>query len=59
MNSFVAMNVLYGYFDFDVKKDKLKWSGSFEDLKAFVLTVIDEETAETTTWRSQWWKMGP
>ena len=49
MNSSVAMNVLYGYFDFDVKKDKLKWSGSFEDLKAFVLTVIDEETAETTT----------
>ena len=23
-----------------------------EDLKAFVLTVVDEETAETTTWRS-------
>ena len=52
MNSSVAMNVLYVYFDFDVKKDKLKWSGSFDDLKAFVLTVIDEETAETTTWRS-------
>ena len=52
MNSSVALNVLYVYFDFDVKKDKFKWSGSFEDLKAFVLTVIDEETAETTTWRS-------
>ena len=50
MNSSVVLNVLYGYFD--VKKDTLKWSGSLEDLKAFVLTVIDEETAETTTWRS-------
>ena len=50
MNSSVVLNVLYGYFD--VKKDKLKWTGSLEDLKAFVLTVIDEETAETTTWRS-------
>ena len=48
MNSSVVLNVLYGYFD--VKKDKLKWTGSLEDLKAFVLTVIDEETAETTTW---------
>ena len=44
------MNVLYGYFD--VKKNKLKWTGSLEDLKAFVLTLIDEETAEATTWRS-------
>ncbi len=50
MNSSVVLNVLYGYFD--VKKNKLKWTGSLEDLKAFVLTVIDEETAETTTWRS-------
>ena len=50
MNSSVVLNVLYGYFE--VKKDKLKWTGSLEDLKAFVLTVIDEETAETTTWRS-------
>jgi hypothetical protein len=50
MNSSVVLNVLYGYFD--VKKDKLKWTGSLEDLKAFVLTVIDEETAETTAWRS-------
>ena len=46
----MVMNVLYGYFD--VKKNKLKWTGSLEDLKAFVLTLIDEETAEATTWRS-------
>ena len=50
MNSSVVVNVLYSYFD--VKNDKLKWTGSLEDLKAFVLTVVDEETAETTSWRS-------
>ena len=41
---------MYGYFD--VKKNKLKWTGSREDLKAFDLTLIDEETGEATTWRS-------
>ena len=46
----MVMNVLYGYFD--VKKNKLKWTGLLEDLKAFVLTLIDEETAEATTWHS-------
>ena len=30
----------------------VSWSGSLEDLKAFVLTIIDEETAESSTWRS-------
>ena len=49
MISSVVMNVLYGYFD--VKKNKLKWTGSFEVQKALVLTQIDEETAEATTWR--------
>ena len=55
MNSSVVMNVLYGYFD--VKKNKLKWTGSLEDLKAFVLTLIDEETAEATTAFAKRWKM--
>ena len=43
-------NVLYSYFC--LKKGKLKWSGTLEDLKAFVLTEISEEIAECTTWRS-------
>ena len=42
----MVLNVLHSYFDFYVKKDKLKWTGSFEDLKELVLTVIDEETAK-------------
>ena len=45
-----VINVLYGFFGH--KKDKLIWTGTLEDLKAFVLTEIDEETAKTTTWRS-------
>ena len=43
-------NVLYGYFG--LNKSKLKWSGTLEDLKAFVLTEISEEIAENTSWRS-------
>ena len=50
MSSLTVVNVLYGYFN--TKKNKLKWTGSLEDLKAFVLTEIDEETADNTTWRS-------
>jgi hypothetical protein len=49
-SSLNAINILYGYFCY--KKNKLKWTGSLEDLKAAVLTVVDEQTAETTTWRS-------
>ena len=45
-----VINVLYGFFGH--KKDKLIWTGTLEDLKAFVLTEVDEETAKTTTWRS-------
>ena len=50
MCSIAVSNVLYGYFC--LKKNKLKWSGSLEDLKAFVLTEISEEIAERTSWRS-------
>ena len=37
---------------FDTKDDKLNWKVSLEDLKSFVLTEIDEETADSTSWRS-------
>jgi hypothetical protein len=50
MASLTVVNVLYGYFN--TKKNKLKWTGSLEDLKAFVLTEIDEDTADNTIWRS-------
>ena len=50
MCSITTKNVLYGYFR--LKKSKLKWLGSLEDLKAFVLTKISEETAENAAWRS-------
>ena len=45
-----VLDVLYDFFD--TKDDKLKWKGSLEDLKAFILTEIDEETADSTSWRS-------
>ncbi|CAB4001753.1 Tetratricopeptide repeat 28, partial [Paramuricea clavata] len=50
MCSTTVSNVLYGYFG--LNKSKLKWSGTLEDLKAFVLTEISEEIAENTSWRS-------
>ena len=50
MNSSTVTNILYSYFD--IKKGKLTWIGSLETLKAFVLTEVDEATAERTTWRS-------
>lgn len=34
------------------KKTKLIWTGSLEDLKALALTEVDEDTAQSTTWRS-------
>ena len=49
-NSLHAIDILFGNFCY--KKDKLKWVGSLQDLKAFVLTEVDEEIAESTTWRS-------
>ena len=50
MNPSTVTNILYSYFN--IKKGKLIWTGLLETLKAFVLTEVDEETAETTTWRS-------
>lgn len=50
MNSSTVINTLYEFFG--QKKNKLTWSGTLEDLKAFVLTIIDEETAQSTQWRS-------
>ena len=49
-NSLHTIDILFGNFCY--KKDKLKWVGSLQDLKAFVLTEVDEEIAESTTWRS-------
>jgi hypothetical protein len=40
------------YKFFDTKGDKLKWKGTLEDLKAFVLTEINEDTADNTSWNS-------
>ena len=45
-----AIEVLCGFFG--LKKNKLIWTGSLEDLKAFVLTEVDETIASNTTWRS-------
>lgn len=50
MNTSPVSNILGCYFD--VKKDKLQWKGTLEDLKAFILTEIDEETAVNTSWHS-------
>ena len=49
-NSLQAIDILYGNVCY--KKDKRKWVGSLQDLKAFVLNEVDEEIAESTTWRS-------
>ena len=45
-----SIDILFGNFCY--KKDKRKWVGSLQGLKAFVLNEVDEETAESTTWRS-------
>ena len=37
---------------FDTKKNKLQWKGTLEELKAFVLTEVDDETAAKTTLHS-------
>ena len=41
---------LIGFFG--QKKNKLTWSGTLNDLKTFVSTIIDEKTAEGAAWRS-------
>ena len=43
-------SVSYSYLCF--AKNKIKWTGSLENLKAFVLAEVDDETAEKTSWRS-------
>ena len=43
-------NILY--CNFCLTKNKLKCLGALEDLKAFVLTEIDEDTAENINWQS-------
>ena len=50
MNTSPVSSILGG--NFDDKKNKLQWKGTLEDLKAFVLTEIDEETAASNNWRS-------
>ena len=42
-------SVLCSYLCF--AKNKIKWTGSLENLKAFVLAEVDDETAEKTSWR--------
>ena len=50
MISSTIANVLYGHFN--IKRNKIIWIGSLENLKALVLTEVDEDTAQNTTWRS-------
>ena len=40
------------YRNFCYKKNKIKWVGSLEDLKAVVLDEVDEEMHQNATWRS-------
>jgi hypothetical protein len=37
---------------FCLKRNKLKWSSTLADLKAFLHDEIDEETAANSSWRS-------
>ena len=39
------------YNKFGLKRNKLIWTETFEDLKAFVLTVVDQEVSRHSTWR--------
>ena len=50
MNTSPVSNILGG--NFDGKKNKLQWKGTLEDLKAFVVIEIDEETAASNNWCS-------
>lgn len=46
-------SVIHGLCDhFCLKNSKLKWTGSLEDLKVFILTEVDEETDKSTGWKS-------
>ena len=50
MNSSTTLNAWYD--NFYLNKSKLKWKGTLEDLKAFVLAEIDANTAENVNWKS-------
>ncbi|CAB4024048.1 Furin [Paramuricea clavata] len=50
MNSSRVINTLFGFFG--RKKNKLIWTGTLGDLKAFVLTIIDEQAAQSSKWHS-------
>ena len=50
MNTSTTLNARYD--NFDLNKSKLKWKGTLEDLKAFVLAEIDANTAENVNWKS-------
>ena len=50
MNSSTILNAQYD--NFYLNKSKLKWKGTLEDLKAFVLVEIDANTAENVNWKS-------
>ena len=47
MNTASASDIFDGCFD--IKKNKLQWKEKLEELKAFVLTEVDDETAAKTT----------
>ena len=50
MNSSTILNARYD--NFYLNKSKLKWKGTLENLKAFVLVEIDANTAENVNWKS-------
>ena len=50
MNTSSASDIFDGCFD--IRKNKLQWKGTLEELKAFVVTEVDDETAAKTTWHS-------
>lgn len=50
MDPSATVSIWYDYFC--LKKNKLKWTRSLADLKAFLFTELDEETAANSSWRS-------
>ena len=41
---------------FEIRKDKLRWNGSLDDLKSFVSTEFNEGAMVVEI--SRWWNMG-
>ena len=50
MDPTTTLSIWYDYFC--LKRNKLKWSSTLADLKAFLHDDIDEETAANSSWRS-------